>query len=134
MAFIENCAQYQIEEGKHSDAGENSVLIQICDPDSNHVKPLASFKEVYQFKFLDIEDENNPLSIKDKQAIEIVNILKKALAQNSNVIVNCVMGVCRSGAVADVGVTMGFKDCGKWRSPNTLVKQKLFKYVFGSIY
>ena len=130
MATIENRAQYQIVEGKHNNSGNDTVLIQICDPDSEHVKPLASFKEIYQFKFLDIEDTQNIHCIKDYQALAIANILKSALERDLNVVVNCVMGVCRSGAVADAGVAIGFKDGGSWRSPNILVKQKLFKFLF----
>jgi protein tyrosine phosphatase len=130
MPFIENCAEYQIVEGKHIEAGEDAILIQITDPDREHPKPLNSFKEIYKFSFLDIEDEEHPHSFNDHQAIEISKILKKAIEEDKNVIVHCVMGLCRSGAVVDVGVTMGFKETGKWRTPNILVKQKLFKYVF----
>jgi hypothetical protein len=44
-----------------------------------------------------------------------------------NVVVYCVAGVCRSGAVCEVGVMMGFDDCEGFRSPNLLVKHKMMK-------
>jgi hypothetical protein len=39
------------------------------------------------------------------------------------------MGVCRSGAVAEVGVMMGFRDVGNWRAPNSMVKRKLMEQL-----
>lgn len=42
-----------------------------------------------------------------------------------NVIVHCHMGICRSGAVAAVGVMMGFNDVGSHRIPNLLVKHRM---------
>ena len=44
-----------------------------------------------------------------------------------NVVVHCHAGVCRSGAVAEVGITMGFEDTGVFRAPNLMVKHKLMK-------
>ena len=133
--FIENCAAYQVEEGKHIDAGDNAMLIQIVDPDSNFPTPKASFKEIREFKFLDIEDYNpgaERLGISDYQAKELVEALKHALKNGMNVIVHCTMGVCRSGAVADVGVSMGFQETGKWRQPNIRVKTKMFAHLHES--
>jgi hypothetical protein len=49
------------------------------------------------------------------------------------VIVHCVAGVCRSGAVCEVGVIMGFDDTEVFRSPNLLVKHKMMK-VLGWLY
>jgi hypothetical protein len=36
-------------------------------------------------------------------------------------------GLCRSGAVCEVGVMMGFDDTERFRSPNLLVKHKLMQ-------
>lgn len=36
-------------------------------------------------------------------------------------------GLCRSGAVAEVGIIMGFQDTHKFRLPNRLVKYKMMK-------
>ena len=43
---------------------------------------------------------------------KIHSILAKALVENLNVIVQCDMGVSRSGAIALFGVEMGFKNVG----------------------
>ena len=39
------------------------------------------------------------------------------------------MGVSRSGAVAEVGTMMGFRDVGNWRAPNPMVKKKVMEYL-----
>lgn len=135
--FVENCAEYEIVEGKHLPAGDNAMLIQITDPDCPFPVPANSFKEVRQFRFLDVEDYNEraeEFGISDAQADEIVTALKFALENGMNVIVHCVMGVCRSGAVADFAVSIGFQDSGKWRQPNVRVKKKLFNSYFGEDY
>jgi len=122
--FIENCAAYQITDGTHSNAGDNAMLIAITDPGSEHPTPKASFKIVKRFHFLDVDNAANG-AITNQQAQEIYDALQHALQNKMNVIVHCVMGVCRSGAVVEVGTILGFDDTGKWRAPNLLVKQKL---------
>jgi hypothetical protein len=46
-----------------------------------------------------------------------------------NVVVHCHAGICRSGAVAEVGVMMGFADCERFRIPNLLVKHKMMRVL-----
>lgn len=104
--------------------GPRNLLIQIVDPDMVFPIPKDSFLEVHQFKFLDIEDEDE-FAITQNQANFIVDILKHALENRMNVIVHCVAGVCRSGAVCEVGVMMGFDDTERYRQPNLLVKRKM---------
>ena len=139
MPWIENVALADIPKGRHHNAGENSMLIQIVDPDMEFPVPMHTFKETHQFKFLDIEDdgmsndgngEKIDMSwgrITDEQAKELVHLLQHAMEKRMNVVVHCHAGVCRSGAVAEVGVMMGFNDCEAFRSPNLLVKHKLMK-------
>jgi hypothetical protein len=62
-----------------------------------------------------------------EQAAELVRLLQHALANRMNVIVHCHAGVCRSGAVCEVGVMMGFDDTEVFRSPNLLVKHRMMK-------
>ena len=62
-----------------------------------------------------------------EQADELVRLLQHAKDNNMNVIVHCHAGVCRSGAVCEVGVMMGFKDTEAFRSPNLLVKHRMMK-------
>ena len=139
MPWIQNVALADIPKKHHIAVGENSMLIQIVDPDMEFPVPAHTFKETHQFKFLDIEDdgmsndgngEKIDMSwgmITDDQAAELVRLLQHALENCMDVVVHCHAGVCRSGAVAEVGVMMGFKDAEAFRSPNLLVKHKMMK-------
>ena len=52
-----------------------------------------------------------------------------ALANRMNVVVHCHAGVCRSGAVCEIGVMLGFDDTEAFRSPNLLVKHRMMKQL-----
>jgi hypothetical protein len=58
MPWIENVSLSDIRQGRHHDAGINSMLIQICDPPGDFPTPKHQFKEVHQFQFLDIEEKD----------------------------------------------------------------------------
>lgn len=136
MPWIENVSLGDIPKGRHHNAGDNSMLIQIVDPDMEFPKPMHKFKETHQFKFLDLEkddDADEALKISDEQAAQLVEHLQHALENRMNVVVHCVAGVCRSGAVCEVGTILGFDDTEAFRSPNLLVKHKMMK-VLGMIY
>lgn len=137
--WIENVSLNDIVRGYHFDPGPNSMLISIVDPDMESPEVPFPFGEIHRFKFLDVEDDgltNNgegdwtdmsDFAITDKQAQDIANLLRHALSKGMNVVVHCHAGVCRSGAVAEVAVIMGFRDTERFRSPNLLVKKKLLK-------
>jgi predicted protein tyrosine phosphatase len=130
MPWIQNVALSDIPKGFHIDAGINSMLIQIVDPAMAFPTPKHQFKEIHQFEFLDLEKDDpwgEEFKITDEQAQQLVTLLQKALDNRMNVIVHCVAGVCRSGAVCEVGVMMGFDDTEVFRSPNLMVKHKLMK-------
>jgi predicted protein tyrosine phosphatase len=131
--FIQNCAADDIPKKFHMEPGTNAMLIQITDTGSWFPKPKHQFKEVHQFEFLDLEDGDYALEeemkITDAQAAELVRLLQHALDNHMNVIVHCFAGVCRSGAVAEVGVMMGFRDSERWRSPNLRVKHKMMRVL-----
>lgn len=133
MPWIQNVAFADIPKRHHIDAGENSMLIQIVDPCMEFPVPMHNFKEVHQFEFLDLEKDDMPdaeeFKITDEQAEQLVTLLQKALDNHMNVVVHCVAGVCRSGAVCEVGVMLGFKDAGAFRSPNLLVKHKMMRIL-----
>lgn len=143
--WIQNVSLADIRKGHHIEAGENSMLIQILDPDMEFPTPAKQFKEIHQFKFLDIEQDGMTNDgngtwidmswgcIKDEQAEKLVALLQHALDNRMNVVVHCHAGVCRSGAVAEVGTIMGFRDAEAFRSPNLLVKHKMMK-VLGLTY
>jgi len=130
MPWIQNVSMKDIKTGQHIEAGENSMLIQIVDPAYEFPTPLKQFKQVHQFEFLDAErDDKFPdeCKITDEQALDLVLLLQHAKEHRMNVIVHCHAGVCRSGAVCEVGVMMGFRDTESFRSPNLLVKHKMMK-------
>ena len=129
MPWIENVAASDIPIKFHHDAGENSMLISITDPASWRPTPKHVFKEIHHFEFLDIEKDDECLDeamrCSQEQANELVRLLQHALENRMNVVVHCFAGICRSGAVAEIGVMMGFDDVGKFRSPNLLVKHRM---------
>ena len=131
MPWIENVAAADVPMKFHHDAGANSMLIQIMDPaPSWWPTPAHDFKETHRFEFLDAETSDNfpdEAKISDAQAQEIVRLLKHALDNRMNVVVHCMAGICRSGAVTEVGVMMGFDDTKRFRSPNLMVKHSMMK-------
>ena len=131
MPWIENVSLGDIPRGRHHNAGENSMLIQIVDPPGDFPTPMHKFKEVHQFQFLDVEEKDEVLEEAMKcsqdQANQLVGLLQYALANRMNVVVHCFAGICRSGAVCEVGVMLGFEDTGRFRSPNLLVKHRMMK-------
>jgi predicted protein tyrosine phosphatase len=131
--WIQNVALSDIKKGFHIDAGINSMLIQIVDCGMGFPTPAKQFKEVHQFEFLDLEKDDfaleEEMKITDQQAEQLVTLLQHAHDNRMNVVVHCVAGVCRSGAVCEVGVMMGFDDTEVFRSPNLLVKHKMMKVL-----
>jgi len=129
MPWIQNISLKDIKQGFHYDAGINSMLIQIVDPGVEFPTPKYQFRETHQFCFLDIEVNDYSISeewrCSQTQADELVRLLQHALDNSMNVVVHCHAGVCRSGAVCEVGVVMGFQDTDAFRSPNLLVKHQM---------
>ena len=126
--FIENVSRADILTGTHSDAGPNSMLIQISGIISEHPTPLRAFKEIHQFNFEDIE-EDEEWACTDAQAAELAGLLRHAAKSQMNVIVHCHAGLSRSGAVVEAGILIGFNPTDRVRVPNTLVKNKLFRAI-----
>lgn len=117
----------------HFNCGENSMLIQIADPTGWMPTPKFDFKFKYQFRFADVEVgdelEKAGFGITDEDAKQIVVLLQYALDNRMNVVVHCMAGICRSGAVVEVATMMGFGDCCNYRQPNIMVKQKLMQVL-----
>lgn len=140
MPWIQNVALSDIPKGFHIRVEkEKSLLIQIVDPGMEFPRPLYEFTEIHQFEFLDIEEDgltNNgdgtwtdmsEFAVTDSQAKSLVQLLERALDKGWDVVVHCVAGVCRSGAVCEVGIMLGFNDTEAFRSPNLLVKHKMMR-------
>ena len=134
--LIENVSWIDVQNGEHTYMGENSILIQITDPRSNFPVPKHKFKEVHQFQFFDADKPDTELKItetdliSETQAIELANLLLRAKYEDMNIIVHCMAGICRSGAVVEVAYIMGFTPTNRYmRIPNVLVKTKMMKYL-----
>ena len=125
--WIQNIARIDVVRGNHFAPGENSMLIQISDPTDEHPIPKHTFREVHQFSFLDLEDSAHVHAIKQTDADKLVDLLTHALESKMNVVVHCHAGICRSGAVCEVGVMLGFRDTEVFRSPNLLVKHMMMR-------
>ena len=131
MPWIENVAASDIPIGFHHDAGPNSMLISISDPASWRPEAKHQFKERHDFEFLDVEEtdhvDDEAMKCSQEQANELVRLLQHALDNRMNVVVHCFAGICRSGAVCEIGVMLGFNDTERFRSPNLLVKHRMMK-------
>ena len=130
--FIENVSKSDVYNGHHYDAGPNAMLIRIQDPATEFGKIKYPFKEVYEFEFLDAEDEDgfeDECKISDTQAELLVGLLKRAQEKAMNVVVHCHAGICRSGAVVEVATMMGFTPSDRYRQPNIRVKTKMMKVL-----
>lgn len=138
IRWIENISKQDVKLGFHMDAGTNSMLIRIQDPATTFgdIARAEMFKEVYEFEFLDAEDEDgfpDEAKISDNQAAELVGLLRRAMDNHMNVVVHCHAGICRSGAVVEVATMMGFTAADRFRQPNLRVKHKMMK-VLGLTY
>ena len=119
---IINLPAYIIQSGAHT-TYDKMVLIQIADNDQEFITPKWDFDFIYRYRFMDSEDSTG---ISESQAVQIANILDVCLKEGYNVLVHCNAGLCRSGAVVEYGVAIGFEDTRKIRMPNLRVKRMLF--------
>lgn len=132
MPKIENCSWEDFLRGNHRLSPIGTVAIQITDPgDTPPEPPEATFDARHSFQFFDGEEPTQFFPeeklISDAQAEEIASILVDALKNNQDVLVHCVVGVCRSGAVVEVAEMIGFDECFRYRLPNARVKSKLME-------
>ena len=131
MPWIQNVAATDVSSGFHFDAGPNSMLISITDPAGWKPEAKHVFKERHNFEFLDVEKndhvDDEEMRCSEEQAAELVRLLQHALDHRMNVVVHCTAGICRSGAVCEIGVMLGFQDTERFRSPNLLVKHRMMK-------
>ncbi len=132
MPWITRCSFSDIEVGRHKEPS-NCVLIQIVDPDVEFPEPRfkSLFKKIYRYKFLDIEEGEGKWAISDDQASDIANIIELCLVTNTNILVHCTMGVCRSGGVCEAAESIGFQYLHDgFLCPNLTVKRMIMKELY----
>jgi len=132
MPKIENCSWIDFQNGNYRIDPIGTVVIQIVDPGDTPPEPAEDvFYTRHVFEFFDAEESTQYFDeddlIDDAQAKKIAWLLRLALEEDRDVIVHCVAGVCRSGAVVEVAEMIGFDECFRYRLPNTRVKSKLMK-------
>ena len=131
MPFIQNVSMSDIKFGHHLYEPDQTILIQIVDPGVEFPDPKFKFPAgIFQFEFLDAEDDSKfdeDFLFSESDAKSIANILRLALCGDVNVVVHCHAGLCRSGAVAEIGIMLGFKPTIRTRIPNLRVKRMLMK-------
>lgn len=118
--IIQNVSYRDLENGNHY-YSENIVLIQIVDPCMIFPKPLKSFNKVYQFEFSDSDNSKDIVwdaRMSTYQAKKILCILSNCFKKDKDVIIQCLSGKSRSGAIVEIGTLIGFKETNTERSPN----------------
>jgi len=118
--FIQNISYREFQLGHHVNSN-NMNAIQIVDPCMNFPKPKNIFNKIYQFEFSDVETPDElcwEARMSKNQAKEIIYILNISFKSNEDIIVHCVSGKSRSGAVVEAGLLIGFKEITNLRQPN----------------
>lgn len=127
--YCENVSRQSIKEGQHINPSYKvTYLLQISDIGYKQPEPMYENLFAYNLclNFNDVEDEFDLSSISDYQAQQIADFILKAKENDANIIVHCHAGICRSGAVVEAAVSVGYSDVeGRVRIPNTLVKRKV---------
>lgn len=98
-------------------------LIVIDDPvNQQRLKfPFRSWMHrdtiVRHFSFADC-NRNEPDYMSASDLIDITEIIKKTKEEGKDLIVSCIAGLSRSGAIVQAAIDYGFKDAGNHRKPN----------------
>lgn len=134
MAYIGNYAKRDVELGRLWSVPQSKnprILIRILDPDMEESSVIGDYQAIHVFKFLDVNEahEYGAPTVQDAQAI--LAILQEALATETDVIVHCTAGICRSGAVTEIGTVLGFEPMHNTRIPNVLLKNMMMRLLWG---
>lgn len=127
MPKIENCSRADIKNGTHGKVTPNTILIQISDVGYEQPKPLMYFRRSFPFWFDDV-NENETNFLNDTSSIVIAKLLRSAYKNDYDIIVHCHAGLCRSGAVVEAALHIGFNPVvSRYRYPNSDITVKLLK-------
>jgi predicted protein tyrosine phosphatase len=115
------------------------IAIRICDDESMFGEDYPNM-QTHRFVFADV-NEGDRCAIDCEQAQQILVILQAAKDNNQHVLVHCVAGISRSGAVAQFAIDyLGFDDVAlkvlsptSWRLPNASVLKALRRAYLGNV-
>ena len=107
----------------------DSWIISIANP-NGAVSKLKGYPSLLQAVFHDIsEPQPGFRAISDEDAECIASFIQRAKEENKNLYVHCSVGVCRSGAIVEVLLALGWEIDPKClcpeRKPNMLVYDKV---------
>lgn len=124
MPAIQHVSLTNYQQGNHIPA---PVVIRIADSETLFGEDKKD-QQIYRFIFTDV-NENQTGAITKTQAKQILDILTHAKDNNLSVLVHCIAGIARSGAVAQFAIDyLGFTDntpTGTTRIPNLAVLNAL---------
>lgn len=122
---------------QHFEPPPNSWIISILNPNGfvppiNLGEEFGGYKGLLQVVFHDIsEPQPGFRAISDEDASCIADFVDRAKEQDKNLYVHCTAGQCRSAAIVEVLLALGWeidKNCHcPARKPNTLVYDKVRK-------
>jgi predicted protein tyrosine phosphatase len=115
------------------------IAIRICDDESMFGEDYPNMK-THRFIFADV-NEGDAQAISHEQAWQMLAVLQNAKENNQHVLVHCVAGISRSGAVAQFAIDyLGFDDGvskvshrAQWRLPNAGVVKALRSAYLGRV-
>jgi protein-tyrosine phosphatase len=133
--WIHNCSKVHLILGKHPHPGQGGVLIQITDPEDEYALPKHSFDHVYRFAFhdlhcgLDESDWTKATPVSSSQAQHLVEILQWTRCAQGNIVVQCPVGLARSGAVVEVAQLLGFEATDAFRVPSLPLRYAMLEHL-----
>lgn len=137
-AHFENVSMVEFDKGNRSP----TVVIRILDTLKDKPDDLQFSENPYpdaiefQFRFDDVTDPDNEHAIQPEQAEGLFNVLSSCITMEWNVLIHCVMGKCRSGAITHAaealgqyyGLPVSIVDHGA--IPNVLVKSMILRNIY----
>ena len=141
-ARFENVSMVEFDKGGRSPDVVIRILDTIKEDDLSHIDNLHFSENPYpdalefQFRFDDTTDPDNAHAIQPEQAEELFNLLSNCITLEWNVLIHCVMGKCRSGAITHAAEALGqflalpvtITDHGA--IPNVLVKSMILRHIY----
>lgn len=141
-AHFENVSMVEFDKGGRSPTVVIRILDTLKDDDFNHIDNLQFSENPYPdaldyyYRFDDTTDPDSPHAIQPEQARELFNTLSNCIRLEWNVLIHCVMGKCRSGAITHAAEALGqfyglpvtISDNGA--IPNSLVKSMILRCAY----